>query len=119
MTPLPLKWRISLLVVIVLAIVIATISAVAYHEMQEYLMANIDRTLQAMASGVVAAMDDVQSLEQLEAEVRSITGSTSRRRSNHYRIWLEESAVDLLASDPPTSEYGSRPNRVPGHAPPG
>jgi len=118
MTPLPLKWRISLLVVVVLTIVITAISAVAYHEMQEHLLANIERTLQAMASGIVAAMDDVQSLEQLEAEVRSIAGSTSRRRSNHYRVWLEGSAVDLLASDPPTSEYGLLLRSVASHKPP-
>jgi heavy metal sensor kinase len=114
----PLKWRISLLVAAVLVTVITVISAVAYHEIQESLLGNIDTTLRVAAKGVLAAMDDSHPAREIEQEIRSITGSGSAERAGRYRLWLEGSASDLYASDPPASEAGQWLRALPAGAAP-
>jgi signal transduction histidine kinase len=103
---LSLKWRVSLLVTIVLVVVITTISIVAYVEFEESHLRNIDRTLLAMANGIVASLDARWGQEKLTEEVRAVTGISGRNPYTLYRIWMDGSSTDLLASDAIDSEHG-------------
>ena len=104
---LSLKWRILLWVSIVLVAVIITIMIVAYVEFEESHLREIDQTLLAMANGILASLDDREGQEELEREVRAVT-ATSGPNANYfsYRIWMEDSSADLLASDNPKIEHG-------------
>jgi signal transduction histidine kinase len=106
---LSLKWRVSLWVSTVLVAVIATISIVAYVEFEESHLRQIDRTLLAMANGIMASLDDRQDLDQLEQEARAVTAASGPNADSFsYRIWMEGSSADLLASDTPDSEHSRR-----------
>ena len=107
MTSLSLKWRVSLWVSTVLVAVIATVSIVAYVQFEESHLRHIDRTLLAMANGVVASLNDHEGKEKLAEEVRAVTAASDpNTRSFSYRIWMDGSSTDLLVSDAPDSEYG-------------
>lgn len=107
MRPLPLKWRISLLVIIVIVVVITTISVVAYYELRDSLLSNIDRTLQAMAGGILADLGKFHDVRELRNEVRSLMKGTENKETARYRVWLEGKAVDLIAGVSLTGKYGS------------
>lgn len=106
MMPLSLKWRVSLLVSIVLVAVITTICAVAYLEFEESHLRSIDRILLAMANGIKASLNNREYDEKIEEEIRAVTGRTEKDSSTLYRIWIEGSSADLYVSDSPDSEYG-------------
>jgi two-component system OmpR family sensor kinase len=95
----PLKWRLSLLICFVVLLIIVTISIVAYIELKESLLKNIDPTLRAMAEGILADLDEPESHEAHEAELRSITGYTDQPHSNRYRIWMDENEKELFAGN--------------------
>jgi len=99
MTSLSLKWRISLWVSAVLIAVIVTISTVAYIEFEESHLRQIDRTLLAMANGILTNLNDHESNERLVEEVLAITGRSDQNSSTLYRIWMDGSSVDLLVSN--------------------
>jgi heavy metal sensor kinase len=104
---LSLKWRISLWVSTVLVAVIATISIVAYFEFEESHLQEIDQTLMAMVNGILASLDNRQGQEQLEQEARAVTETSGPKAAFFsYRIWMDGSSADLLASDAPDSEHG-------------
>ena len=104
---LSLKWRVSLWVFSVLVAVIATISIVAYVEFEESHLREIDQTLLAMANGIMASLDDRQGQEEFEQEARAVTEISSPNATHFsYRIWMDDSSADLLASDAPDSEHG-------------
>jgi len=107
MTSLSLKWRVSLWVSTILVVVIVTISIVAYIEFEESHLLNVDRTLLAMANGIAVSLDDFQGTEELMKEIRAVTGRPGWNPSTCYRIWMDGSSTDLLASDTPDSRYGS------------
>lgn len=103
---LSLKWRVSLWVSTVLVAVIATVFIVAYVEFEESHLREIDRTLLAMANGILAILDDHQDPGKLEEEVRAVTASSGPNTPSFpYRIWMEGSSADLLVSDAPGSEH--------------
>jgi len=93
----PLKWRVSFLVCLFLIFTIITVFTVAYIELRESLLRNIDPMLRAMAKGIITELDEPDSNETHQTEFRSITGYTDQRYSNLYRIWLDESDKDLYA----------------------
>lgn len=104
---LSLKWRVSLWVSAVLVAVIATISIVAYFEFEESHLREIDRTLLAMANGILASLGDRQGQDEFEQEVRAVTETSGPNATYFsYRIWMESSSADLLVSDAPDSEHG-------------
>ncbi|MDY7011620.1 MAG: sensor histidine kinase N-terminal domain-containing protein [Planctomycetota bacterium] len=113
MKPLPLKWRISLLVIVVLVAVITTISAVAYYELRESLLSNIDRTLRAMAGGVLADLEEFHDARELQNEIHSLMKGAGNEETARYRVWLDGKASDLIAGDPPASKYGRRLRELP------
>ena len=95
-----------MLVSLLLLATIATISVVAYIEVQESLLKNIDYTLRAMAEGITADLDEPESHEAHQVELRSITGSTNNPYSTRYRVWIDGSGEDLFASDSPVNVNG-------------
>jgi signal transduction histidine kinase len=104
--PLSLKFRLSILVSLVLLIVIITVSSVAYVEMEESLLINIDRTLKAMGNGILAELGEPESPEHLLEDFRTITNYKLKERSTRFRIWQDGSETNLFISDPLSSEYG-------------
>ena len=103
MRPLSLKWRVSLLVTIVLIAVVTTISIVAHDEFQESHLRIIDQNLVAMANGIAASLDKHRKTNELMEEISLVTG---RPDTTPYRIWMDGSSTDMLASDTPESERG-------------
>ena len=98
MRPWPLKWRVGLCVTALLVIVVAVVSAVAYQEFRETLLGDLDRTLGEKARGVVQALASHESAAEVQREVEVLVGSTGSARSAVYRVWLDGSSEDLLAS---------------------
>ena len=110
---LSLKWRVSLWVTAVLVAVIATISSVAYVEFEESHLKEIDRTLLAMANGILASLDSRLGQDDLVQEARAVTAASSTKTASFsYRIWMEDSSDDLLASDKPDTEQGGWLHRL-------
>jgi signal transduction histidine kinase len=107
MTSLSLKIRITLWVSAVIVVVIATISIVAYLDFDEAHQNSIDQTLLAMANGIVSNLDDSRSMEKLMEEFRTVTVKSGWNPYISYRIWLDGSSTDLIASDTPDSRRGS------------
>jgi heavy metal sensor kinase len=111
---LSLKWRVSLWVTVVLVAVITTLSIVAYFEFEEYHLREVDRTLLAMAKGILANLNDHHSQEELEREARSVTETSGPNTTYFsYRIWIKGSSADLIVSDTPDSEYWRRLHKLP------
>ena len=106
MKPLSLKFRLSVLVSMLLVATIATISIVAYIELEEFLLRSVDPTLKAMAAGIISNIDEPQSYEVHQAEFRSITDYTGGRRPTIYRIWMDGSKDELFASNSLADTYG-------------
>ncbi len=98
MKPLSIRLRLSLMVLILTLTVIAVLSIAAYVEFEESLLGNIDDTLTASAQGIQAELDEQDSSEHREAELRAITGYGTSGRSSRYRIWLDGSETDMFAS---------------------
>jgi signal transduction histidine kinase len=98
---------VSLWVSTVLVAVIATICIVAYVEFEEFHLRNIDRTLSAMAKGILASLHERMGEEQMiDKDIHAVTGNSAQNPSTFYRIWMDGASADLSASDPPTSERG-------------
>jgi signal transduction histidine kinase len=106
MTSLSIKWRITLLISVVLTAVIFIISIVAYNEFEESHLRDIDRTIQAMAEGITASLDEISDKERWANEVGKLTGGSDKDFSFIYRIWLDGAASDLLSGQSPDSEQG-------------
>jgi signal transduction histidine kinase len=91
----------------VLVAVIATICIVAYVEFEESHLRNIDRTLSAMANGILASLHEREGEEQMiDRDIRAVTGTSAQNPSTFYRIWMDGASADMFASDPPDSEHG-------------
>jgi hypothetical protein len=116
MRTLSLRWRASLLVSVVLIAAITTISAVAYVEFEESHFHEIDLTLMATADEVMASLTDRDRQEQLTEAVRKAVGTFGQDGSTSYRIWMDGSSSDLLASDPPEGEHGRWLRELSGRA---
>lgn len=106
MRPLALKWRMAILTTLALTAVIATVSIVAYVEMEQFLIGSIHRSLGTEVEAVAAVLDDRQGPEHTELELRSVTGASPHKRSARFRIWRDGASDDAFASHPPDSEDG-------------
>ncbi len=101
MKTLSIKWRISLWISIVLIAVITIICLVAYNEFEESHLRNINETIQAMADGIIASLDNISNKAEWAEEVNRLTGESKGKYSFYYRIWLDGSSSDLLSSQSP------------------
>ena len=113
MRPLPLKWRLSLLVALVLAIVVAAISAVAYIELHESLRADLDETLLVLANGIMAEVEEPPEGAGPGAAVAPIVRTATHLKSVRYRVWLDGQAKDLAAGGHDGSRAGEWLRDVP------
>lgn len=95
-----LKWKLAVLLSLVLGAVILTLSIVAYVEMEEALQKNIDRALMAMGKGIETILDDEESLEEIGKEIQTITGNPLIGKNIRYRIWEEKEEGNLFQYDP-------------------
>lgn len=118
MRPMSIKLRLSLLVSLITLAVILTVSIVAYVELEESLLDNVDEVLRAMGEGVVAAFDENEEPQARAAEFRSIIGSRNVRDPAWYRIWTDDSDQDLFASELPADPYRELFLHPPGDAQP-
>ena len=101
MKPLALKWRISLAGAGALVAIIVTISAVAYYDLRESLLGQIDETLRTVAEAalneLVEELGDSPrdpDLKMVGRDIRAILGGPSGRQQFHYRLWLEGPTLD-------------------------
>jgi signal transduction histidine kinase len=106
MISLSLKWRVSLLVTIVLVAIITTISIVAYIEFKESHLRTIDRTLLAMANGILASLHEGEGEEQIIKDIHEVTATYGQNPPNFYRIWMDGASTDLFANVLSGSERG-------------
>jgi signal transduction histidine kinase len=95
----PLKLRLSLLIGAVLLATIVTICSVAYEELKESLVENIDSTLKMMADGVLADLEEDKSDEAHRAKFHEIATSTDKKLSAQYRIWRDSDERDMFSSE--------------------
>ena len=90
MRPLPLKWRVSLLVGGAVLVGMGFVTLTSYVEMKESLTAGLDRTLESMANGVQGLLAGGPPGEAVsEEDVRAIVGVTTRRRGPAYRVGFD------------------------------
>jgi two-component system heavy metal sensor histidine kinase CusS len=100
LNPVPLKWRISLLVALVLVSATSVVCGVAYREVAESLRGSTENTLRAVVGGVQAAMEEPDDPAEAEQAIRNITGNAAFGRTGRYRVWMDGSDTDLFASSP-------------------
>ncbi|MFA6133114.1 MAG: ATP-binding protein [Phycisphaerae bacterium] len=107
MRPLPLKWRLSLLVTGAMVAVIVVALSVSYHEARELMFHQLDRTLLAMSRGIAAVLDEPETPEVQKKEVEAIVGASRQKQLSFYTIWLDQkgevSSGGLARKDPPIS----------------
>lgn len=100
MKPASIKFRLSLLIAMVLVSFLMTVSIVAYVEMKEYLHKNIDATLKTMAEGLLAELrpsrDDLMAAPQSMPRFLDYFG----KKTTTYRIWQEGNPKDILVGTP-------------------
>ena len=94
---LSLKARVALLVITSLAVVVVVTAAVAYHEIEESLLGNLDLTLGSVAQAIRTNLDEL-SVPEVQEDVRSILGGTSPRSAFFFHIWNEDTGQVLLTS---------------------
>ena len=117
MKPMPITWRIGLLVAVVLLAVITTLSCVAYHEMEESLKHNMDQTLLAMSNSIHATFDD-DGLVELDKEIRATAGHSPHGLLSVYRVWLDGSVKDVIGSAGTSAEEAVWLAQITGESPP-
>ncbi len=101
-----LKWKLAVLLSLVLGAVILTLSIVAYVEMEEALQKNIDRALMAMGKGIETILDDEESPGEIGKEIQTITGNPLIGKNIRYRIWEEKEEGNQFQYDPVINGVG-------------
>jgi len=102
--PLSLKWRLSLLVILVVTVVVGAVSATAYLRIRRTYLGHIDRMLTIMGNALATKVDAARPPAALEAEARLVTQSPWRGTGTHFRVWIAGDAADLAASVPPNGK---------------
>jgi len=98
MKPVSIRLRLSLLISLLTLAIILVVSVVAYVELEESLLRNIDEILRATGEGIVATLDEHEDAAAREAEFRSIMGSGSSGDSVWCRIWVDGREESLFSS---------------------
>lgn len=97
MRPLPLKWRVSLLVTVAIVVAISIVLFVAWSETKETLLHQASQTLLSMDRGITSVVTSSQPRPNVAKEVRAIVGASDSKHSSFYRIWLD--GQETLCSD--------------------
>lgn len=106
MKPLSLRLRASLLVSVVLVVAITTISTVAYIEFEKSHFHEIDLKLLGTANEIVASLKGRDGQGDLNEAVHRAVGGLGHDASISYRIWMDGSSTDLVASGLSDGEHG-------------
>jgi len=99
--PLSLRWRLSLLVILVLIAGFAVIALVAYWEMDESMQRDARQTLAALMTAALGSPDESDSDAGIQAELESIVRATTRRESTRYRFWWDDQPARTGPVDSP------------------
>ena len=116
MQPLSLKWRIGINMSILLFVVIATISVVAYFELKKSLVRNLDDKLQSDVDAIVALIESEDSLEKVQKAIHAFLNPKSGLEDSVYRIWFENEKEYFAASQSSQewlSSLISKPTKIP------
>jgi two-component system, OmpR family, heavy metal sensor histidine kinase CusS len=98
MKPVSIRLRLSLLVSLLTLTIILVVSVVAYVELEESLLGNVDEILRAMGEGIVATLDEHEDADSREAEFQSIIGNGHSGDSAWCQIWMDGNEKDLFSS---------------------
>jgi heavy metal sensor kinase len=97
MKPLPLKWRVSLLVAGATTVIVIATCALAYAETKELLFRQIDIDLAATARTAGAVLDEAELSPTQIAQLEALVGTSRRRQWGVYRIWVVGAQTDVIA----------------------
>jgi heavy metal sensor kinase len=93
--PAPIKWRISLLIAVVLSGVILAVIAEAYAEVKALLLRETDRSLTASAQAAAVVVDEDDVATTQAAEIRAIVGASLPKKPAFCRVWAAGAAGNL------------------------
>lgn len=95
MRPLPLRWRVSLWIALAMTgVVIATI-LIAYGEMRELVLRQLDKSLLTTVRTTVSILDDGDQPAAIRPQLLKLTDSGLRTSPGFYRIRNEGETVDI------------------------
>jgi heavy metal sensor kinase len=89
MYTLSLKWRTGICIAILLVIVIAAMSVVAYIELKKALLRNLDNRLCSDIEMIVALIESEDSLQEARKEIKAFLNPKTSLSNTIYRIWFE------------------------------
>ena len=98
MHPLSLKLRIGICMAILLFVVIAAISVVAYIELRKSLLRNLDSRLHSDVDAIVALIESEDSLQEARNEILAFLHPNPESDNSVYRIWFENEKDYFAAS---------------------
>jgi len=98
MHPLSLKWRIGICMAILLFVVIAAISVVAYIELNKSLLRNLDSRLHSDVDAIIALIESEDSLQEARKEILAFLHPNPESDNSVYRIWFENEKGYFAAS---------------------
>lgn len=98
MYPLSLKWRVGICIAILLVIVIASMSFVAYIELKKALLRNLDNRLRSDIETIVALIEAEDSLQEARKEIHAFLNPKTSLSDTTYRIWFENEQDYFAAS---------------------
>lgn len=101
MKTLSLRWRLAVLVALVLIAGFAVIAFVAYHEMEESVQRSARQMLGALAATAFSAGDESDDDAKIQAEFQSIVRATTHKESTRYCFWWDEQAPKVGPVDSP------------------
>jgi heavy metal sensor kinase len=90
MTPLSIKWRIAICIILLLVCVISALSLVAYLELHETLVRDADSRLLSDAETILAILTSEDSSEEARREIRAFLNPNSGSEITLYRVWLDQ-----------------------------
>ena len=97
MRPMPLKWRISMLVAGAMMVIVIATCALVYAEMKELLFRQIDIDLSATARTAAAMLDEAELTPTQIAQLEALVGVSQRRHWGVYRIWVVGASTELIS----------------------
>ena len=98
MHSLSLKWRIGICMTILLFVIIAAISVVAYIGFRKSQLRNLDNRLQSNVDAIIALIESEDSLQESRKAIHAFLNPKNDSNNSVYRIWLENEKGYFAAS---------------------
>lgn len=96
-----LRWRLTVLVALVLIGGFAVIALVAYWEMEESLQRDAGHTLAALTAAALASPDESDDDIRIQAELESVIRGTTHKKSTRYCFWWDNQPSKVGPVDSP------------------